>query len=86
MRNSNNSDPIGTDKKLIVAAAALLNAGGESAVTLRAIGSAAGVSHNALTSTSKVEAHCWRRYALSGMRFLDAVPLASVTLGAAGGR
>lgn len=46
MRNSNNSDPMTTDKKLIVAAEALLDAGGESAVTLRAVGSAVGVSHN----------------------------------------
>jgi AcrR family transcriptional regulator len=36
-----------TDKRLIVAAASLLDAGGEEAVTLRAVGHAAGVSHNA---------------------------------------
>jgi AcrR family transcriptional regulator len=36
-----------TDKKLVAAAAALLDAGGESAVTLRAVGHAVGVSHNA---------------------------------------
>jgi len=36
-----------TDKKLIEAAAALLDSGGESAVTLRAVASAVGVSHNA---------------------------------------
>ncbi len=47
MRKSSNSDPVGTDKKLIAAAAALLDAGGESAVTLRAVGNAVGVSHNA---------------------------------------
>ncbi len=40
-------DPIGTGKKLIMAATALLDAGGESAVTLRAVGNAVGVSHNA---------------------------------------
>ena len=36
-----------TDKLLIAAAAALLDSGGESAVTLRAVGAAVGVSHNA---------------------------------------
>ncbi len=36
-----------TDKKLVAAAAALLDSGGESAVTLRAVASAVGVSHNA---------------------------------------
>lgn len=36
-----------TDKRLIEAAAELLDAGGEDAVTLRAVGHAAGVSHNA---------------------------------------
>lgn len=36
-----------TDKKLILAATALLDAGGEDAVTLRAVGHACGVSHNA---------------------------------------
>lgn len=36
-----------TDKKLIAAASALLDAGGEEAVTLRAVGHAVGVSHNA---------------------------------------
>ncbi len=36
-----------TDKKLIAAASALLDAGGEDAVTLRAVGHAVGVSHNA---------------------------------------
>ena len=36
-----------TDKKLVAAAAALLDAGGEDAVTLRAVGHAVGVSHNA---------------------------------------
>ncbi len=36
-----------TEKRLIAAAAALLDSGGESAVTLRAVGSAVGVSHNA---------------------------------------
>ena len=36
-----------TEKKLVAAAAALLDAGGEQAVTLRAVGQAAGVSHNA---------------------------------------
>lgn len=36
-----------TDKKLVSAAAALLDSGGESAVTLRAVGHAVGVSHNA---------------------------------------
>jgi AcrR family transcriptional regulator len=36
-----------TDKKLIAAAAALLDSGGEDAVTLRAVGHAVGVSHNA---------------------------------------
>ena len=36
-----------TDKKLVSAAAALLDSGGESAVTLRAVASAVGVSHNA---------------------------------------
>ena len=38
---------MGTDKKLVAAAAALLDSGGESAVTLRAVGHAVGVSHNA---------------------------------------
>ena len=36
-----------TDRRLIAAAAALLDSGGESAVTLRAVGAAVGVSHNA---------------------------------------
>lgn len=36
-----------TEKKLVAAAAALLDSGGEEAVTLRAVGQAAGVSHNA---------------------------------------
>lgn len=36
-----------TARRLIKAAAALLDSGGESAVTLRAVGQAAGVSHNA---------------------------------------
>lgn len=36
-----------TDRKLIEAAAGLLDAGGEGAVTLRAVGHAAGLSHNA---------------------------------------
>ena len=36
-----------TDRKLVEAAAALLDSGGESAVTLRAVASAVGVSHNA---------------------------------------
>jgi AcrR family transcriptional regulator len=37
----------GTREKLVSAAAALLDSGGESAVTLRAVGQAVGVSHNA---------------------------------------
>jgi AcrR family transcriptional regulator len=36
-----------TDKRLVTAASALLDSGGEEAVTLRAVGHAAGVSHNA---------------------------------------
>ena len=36
-----------TDKKLVAAAAALLDSAGEKAVTLRAVGHACGVSHNA---------------------------------------
>jgi len=36
-----------TDKKLIAVAAALLDTGGEDAVTLRAVGHASGLSHNA---------------------------------------
>ena len=36
-----------TDKKLIAAAAALLDSGGQDALTIRAVGHAAGVSHNA---------------------------------------
>ena len=36
-----------TDKKLILAATALLDSGGEDAVTLRAVGHASGISHNA---------------------------------------
>ena len=36
-----------TDEKLVAAAAALLDSGGESAVTLRAVANAVGVSHNA---------------------------------------
>ncbi len=36
-----------TDKRLIASATALLDAGGESAVTLRAVGHASGISHNA---------------------------------------
>lgn len=36
-----------TDRRLIEVAAALLDAGGEEAVTLRAVGKAAGLSHNA---------------------------------------
>jgi AcrR family transcriptional regulator len=38
---------MGTDKKLVSAAADLLDSGGESAVTLRAVAHAVGVSHNA---------------------------------------
>ena len=37
----------GTREKLVSAAAALLDSGGEGAVTLRAVGKAVGVSHNA---------------------------------------
>lgn len=36
-----------TDKRLIIAATALLDSGGEEAVTLRAVGHASGISHNA---------------------------------------
>lgn len=36
-----------TNRRLVAAAAALLDTGGEEAVTLRAVGHAAGVSHNA---------------------------------------
>jgi len=36
-----------TDKRLIIAARALLDSGGEDAVTLRAVGHASGISHNA---------------------------------------
>ena len=36
-----------TDRKLILAATALLDSGGEDAVTLRAVGHASGISHNA---------------------------------------
>jgi AcrR family transcriptional regulator len=36
-----------TDRKLVAAASALLDSGGEDAVTLRAVGHASGVSHNA---------------------------------------
>ena len=36
-----------TTERLVTAAAELLDAGGEAAVTLRAVGSAIGVSHNA---------------------------------------
>jgi AcrR family transcriptional regulator len=36
-----------TEKKLVAAAAVLLDSGGESSVTLRAVGSAVGLSHNA---------------------------------------
>ncbi len=36
-----------TDQKLILAATALLDSGGEGAVTLRAVGHASGISHNA---------------------------------------
>lgn len=36
-----------TDKKLILAATALLDSGGEDALTLRAVGHASGISHNA---------------------------------------
>ncbi len=36
-----------TDRRLIIAATALLDSGGENAVTLRAVGHASGVSHNA---------------------------------------
>ena len=36
-----------TDRRLIVAAIALLDSGGEGAVTLRTVGHASGISHNA---------------------------------------
>ena len=36
-----------TDRRLVLAATALLDSGGEDAVTLRAVGHAAGISHNA---------------------------------------
>jgi len=36
-----------TDRRLIVAATALLDSGGESAVTLRTVGHASGIPHNA---------------------------------------
>ena len=39
--------PLTTDKKLVLAATALLDSGGEDAVTLRAVGRASGISHNA---------------------------------------
>ena len=42
-----NSAALTTDKKLILAATALLDSGGEDAVTLRAVGHASGISHNA---------------------------------------
>jgi AcrR family transcriptional regulator len=42
-----NSAALTTDKKLILAATALLDSGGEEAVTLRAVGHASGISHNA---------------------------------------
>jgi AcrR family transcriptional regulator len=35
------------DRRLIIAATALLDSGGEGAVTLRTIGHASGISHNA---------------------------------------
>jgi AcrR family transcriptional regulator len=41
------SAAVTTDKKLILAATTLLDAGGEDAVTLRAVGHASGISHNA---------------------------------------
>jgi AcrR family transcriptional regulator len=41
------SAPVTTDKRLIIAATALLNSGGEDALTLRAVGHASGISHNA---------------------------------------
>ena len=41
------SAAVTTDKKLILAATALLDSGGEDAVTLRAVGHASGISHNA---------------------------------------
>jgi AcrR family transcriptional regulator len=36
-----------TGRRLIIAAIALLDSGGEGAVTLRAVGNASGISHNA---------------------------------------
>jgi len=36
-----------TDRRLIVAATALLDSGGEDAVTLRTVGHASGIPHNA---------------------------------------
>ncbi len=41
------SAAVTTDKKLVLAATALLDSGGEEAVTLRAVGHASGISHNA---------------------------------------
>lgn len=39
--------PVKTDQRLVAAAASLLDTGGESAVTIRAVAQAVGVSHNA---------------------------------------
>lgn len=39
--------PVKTDQRLVAAAASLLDAGGERAVTIRAVAQAVGVSHNA---------------------------------------
>jgi len=41
------SSPVTTDQRLIVAAAKLLDSGGEDALTLRAVSLASGISHNA---------------------------------------
>ncbi|WP_419806331.1 TetR/AcrR family transcriptional regulator [Terriglobus sp.] len=46
-RRRSSEAPLTTDKRLIGAATALLDSGGEEAVTLRAVAHASGISHNA---------------------------------------
>jgi AcrR family transcriptional regulator len=47
-----------TDRTLVAAAAVLLDTGGESAVTVRAVAAAAGITHNAPYKHSPVEMRC----------------------------
>ncbi len=58
-RRRSTAAPVTTDKKLIVAASALRDSGGEEAVTLRAVAHASGISHNAPYKHLRAAMPCW---------------------------